>query len=463
MRLAFTGASAANPDALAPSFSPICGWIVANHFEKSLILYAANGRPFGALQTKFGKNPGAHLFYWVPVPGLDGPSPNLTDIPNKYLRGFAEFVLGLTVDEGRAFSKLIDSAVSATELRVPENNSPVSALVGRPLALIRAELRLETAGLHALDQSKSWIAQAPNKQADLKKLLDLALTENPPPELSQFMWTAGAERILCPLRLGDGSDPADGLAGFFLREDLASGPFYASWGLNFGNVKYRKLEHEQDLRLDAVSPLQVTLLMDPRARVHATSGILPRVFFGLPAAEAAGARQVREVFFQAAPALGTSTTPQIPKPSDDYGQWSWACRPPVTGNKQTPYSERPWHEDSDLLGASDRADIEAECPMLNEGWLKLKIAPVRINDLWLKKDSGPPKANTNITLVWSLQGADWLQLSCLDTKKPLGTWERAPLATEYSVTVERDTTYELVARDQAGYEDRRKITIQVES
>ena len=55
--------------------------------------------------------------------------------------------LNLTADQGRAFSQLIDHAVSATEQRVPENSSPVSALVGRPLALVRAELRLEKRGL----------------------------------------------------------------------------------------------------------------------------------------------------------------------------------------------------------------------------------------------------------------------------------------------------------------------------
>jgi len=462
MRLAFTGAPACNPTDVAPAFSPVCGWVVANHFEKSLILYTANGRPAGALQTKFGRKPGTHLFYWVPVPGSNVIGQNYTDIRNKFLQGFAKFILELTPSEGRAFAELIDHAVSDTELRVPENSSPVSALAGRPLALVRAELRLETAGLHALDQKKSWIAEAPNQQAALRGLLNQALKESPPPELSQFMRTKGVERVLCPVRLGDGSDPADGLVGFFVDEDLSTGPFYASWGLNFGG-SFTKLKGLQDLSLDAVNPLRVTLLMDPQARVHATSGVVPRVSFALPAAEAAGARQVREIFFQAAPVLGTTATPEVPKPSDDYGQWSWACRPPVTGSKLTPYSERPWHEDPELVAASDRANLEAGSITITEGWLKLKIAPVRINDLWVKEGTARPKANDKITLVWTQQGADWVQLSSFGSKQPLMTWEKSPLATEFPVTVNQDTTYELVVRDQAGYEDRRQITIQIES
>ena len=464
MRLAFCGTSARNPAPIAPPFSPICGWIVANHFEKSLILYAANGRPVGALQQKFGLQPGPHLFYWVPVPGLNGASPEIEEIPNGYLRGFAKFILNLTADQGRAFGQLIDQAVSATEQRVPENGSPVSVLAGRPLALVRAELRLETAGLPALDQKNSWIAKTRNEKETLGKLLNQALQKSPPAELSQFMRTADAERILCPVRLGDARDPADGLVGFFREQEPAEGPFYAAWGLDFGNGKYETLKPEQDLMLDAANPLRLTLLMDPQARVHATSGVLPRVFFSLPAAEASGARQAREVFFQAAPVLGTTPTPQIPKPSDDYGQWSWACRPPVTGARQTPLSERPWSEDPDLVDASDRANIEAGVPTITEGWLKLKIAPVRINDLWVKEGSVHPRSNTSIMLAWTLQGAERVQLFRLkgNDKEPVrDAWTEAPLGTEYRVTVVRDTTYELVAGDRAGYEDRRQITIRV--
>jgi hypothetical protein len=453
MRLAFSGASALNPATVAPPFSPICGWIVANHFEKSLILYAANGRPVGALQQKFGLNPGPHLFYWVPVPGLDGAGPDIEEIPNSYLRGFANFVLNLTADQGRAFARLIDQAVTATELRVPENTSPVSVLAGRPLALVRAELRVETAGLPALDQKNSWIAKTPSEKDALASA-----------ELSKFMRTAGAERILCPVRLGDARDPSDGLVGFFQTELPTQGPFCAAWGLDFGNGKYEMLKPEQDLMLDAVNPLRLTLLMDPQARVHATTGVLPRVSFSLPAAEAAGARQAREVFFQAAPVLGTTPTPQIPKPSDDYGQWSWACRPPVTGARQTPLAERPWSEDPELLDASDRANIEVGAPTITEGWLKLKIAPVRINDLWVKEGSVHPRSNTSIMLAWTLQGADRVQLFRLkgNDKEPVREpWTQAPLGTEYRVTVQRDTTYELVAGDQTGYEDRRQIKITV--
>src|ERR1019366_1566499 len=133
--------------------------------------------------------------------------------------------------------------------------------------------------LPALDQKNSWIAKTQNEKDNLGKFLNQALQKSPPAELRQFMRTAGAERILCPVRLGDARDPADRLVGFFRGETPGQGPFYAAWGLDFGNGKYETLKPEQDLMLDATNPLRLTLLMDPQARVHATSGVLPRVFF----------------------------------------------------------------------------------------------------------------------------------------------------------------------------------------
>ncbi len=53
MRLTFATAPAGNPTTVAPASSPICGWVVPNQFDQNLTLYAANGKPLGALQRKF--------------------------------------------------------------------------------------------------------------------------------------------------------------------------------------------------------------------------------------------------------------------------------------------------------------------------------------------------------------------------------------------------------------------------
>ena len=460
MRLRFTPASAENPPAMVPASSPICGWVVPNRFDQNLTLYAANGRPLGALQRKFELKGSEEMpFYWVDVPGTvaalvddQAVEQHIKDqIKNPHLRDFALYILRLEGDSSVGFSRLLDQALTATEQRVPEEDPSVSVLVGRPLALVRAEIVLEIPGLPALDQTASW--RASGKDSAIQGLLEAHGLKRFPKneELKALLPTHGVERVRWPVRLGDRRAANDGLVGFFVGDPgPVSRPFYASWG--FGGTIYQKvLEYAQNLSLDCLGPLQVTLLMDPQARVHATSGFLPRVFLELPPAEAAGAKGAREVFFQTAPVLSPLAMPQIPKPSDDYGEWSWAYRPDV----------KNWAEHAELTSASDRGGFSDTYPTIAEGWLKLKIDPVQVLGLW-KQEGGPP------TLAWSVRGAEFLELF-KQTETPNGRvsirkWSRSqePLPREYPLPlpVEPGTTFVLTACDEAGYGDEKTITIQ---
>jgi len=453
LRLEFNGIPAGTQVAGAPPSTPVCGWVVLNRFDQNLVLYAANGRPTSILQ-KFYKPEDLkitdRLFSKVPVPRSSAEGAAEDTIQNQHLKAFEDFVLSLDLDEGREFDKLLNQAVESTGQRVPEENPAVSVLIGRPLALVRAELRFEADGLPALDQEKSWIAP-PASPEDVDKVLNPSL---PVPWPNRFMVTGNVEDVSCPIRLGDRRSASDGLVGFFIG-DSGSSPFYASRGFVFSKdtEKLGKLTSLQNLLLDGRQSLKVTLLMDPQARVHATSGVLPRVFFQLPAAELAAARQVREVFFETAPVLGTPASPHVPKPSDDYGQWSWAYRPDVTA----------WKDNPDLDSTLDRADFSMGWPTLTEGWLKLKIEPVRVRALWMSVPAEKPAKGGTVTLAWSVQGADSVQLVRL---KPDGTVAKIegdfPVHQKaWPVTIEGETTFELRALDEAGYEDKKEITIQV--
>ena len=196
--------------------------------------------------------------------------------------------------------------------------------------------------------------------------------------------------------------------------------------------------------------------MDPQARVHATSGVLPRVFLELPAADSAGAKGAREVFFQTAPVLGPPATPQIPKPSDDYGEWSWAYRPAVTN----------WAEPGELVSVSDRSVLSEPYATLSEGWLKLKIDPVQVLGLWVRDEAPQPAAPT---LAWSVRGAESLQLLRQTKEKPDGElvekWSQAPLPSEFKLPlpVDAGTTFVLVASDEDGYQDKKEIIIRLDT
>ena len=103
---------------------PVCGWIVPNHLDKSLTIYATSGIPLGALQKKLDLQSGANggaagAFYWVDVPGgenvgSDLDAPECADrlatlIENTHLRYFCCWVLGLSADHGGVFSLLVET------------------------------------------------------------------------------------------------------------------------------------------------------------------------------------------------------------------------------------------------------------------------------------------------------------------------------------------------------------------
>ncbi len=459
MRLKFAGIPASTGVQ-----DPICGWVVLNRFDQNLVLYTADGRPVGILQKHFDSEANTR-FYWVSVPGSVGAHALPSGITNIYLRDFAEFVLALEYAAGGSFAKLIDDAVEATERRVPEDNPAISILLGRPLALVRAELRLETDGLPALDQEKSWTAQDQSGSPSLDEILQQSLKTATAPPPNPFMKTRGVEKVHFPVRLGDRRSTNDGLVGFFKGQppagreaaSLHTHPFYSSWGFKFGNVSYSGLRQEQDLELDGETRPHVTLLMDPQARVHVTSGVLPKVALELTASQLKAAKQVREVFFQAAPVLGTPTTPYVPKPSDDYGQWSWTYRPNVTG----------WAEDPNAVSAAELTGPGVGWPTLSEGWLKLKIAPILIRSLWRKAPANKPQKGTNVTLAWSLQGADSLAVFRLrpdgsEETNPEKKWTGSPLVEEFSILLHEHTTFRIRASNQAGFEEYKDIVIEIE-
>ena len=249
MRLNFAPAPAGNPATIAPASSPICGWVVPNQFDQNLTLYAANGKPLGALQKRFELKAGSQKmpYYWVDVPGTVDAHINhqaldkhlAKTIENPHLLDFAHYIRRLTGDQSSDFSRLLDSALAATEQRVPEEDPGVSVLVGRPLALVRAEIRMEIPGLPAFHQNLSWKARGPDTAIRIRQWLETnGLTQFPKDELNLLV-TGGAESVRWPVRLGDRWGSNDGLVGFFAGA-LATEPrpFFASWG--FGGTKYRE-------------------------------------------------------------------------------------------------------------------------------------------------------------------------------------------------------------------------------
>ena len=452
MRLQFQWANAS--DDTNTNGGPVCGWIVPNYLEKSLTVYDANGRPLGALQRKMGQVSGTGdktAFYWLDVPGGQNGGVPATDlgqrlaklIENTHLRRFCLWVLSLNPDMGAVFSDLISDALASADQRVPDEDPGLSVLIGRTLALVRANVQLETFGL-------------PAHKPELRAATGTVL-----PDLIE---TRGFEKVKWPLRLGELGARNDGLIGVFRslartrEDDVSASPFYPAWGQDKDIVSNNvKTFAAQDFSIDCVEPLQVTMLMDPQARVHATTGALPQTFFELPNETVTGAKRAREVVFQTAPVLGFSPTPAMPRPSDDYGEWSWVYRPDVT----------QWKLDPKLIDATDRGGFAGAWPTIAEGWLKLEIAPVKVLSFWLREPAETVTVGTRVHLAWSLQGAESLELVKVKadgkTVESIERWNAAPFPSEYGVVVNAKTTYRIIATAEDAGTDARDLTIKIAS
>ena len=194
--------------------------------------------------------------------------------------------------------------------------------------------------------------------------------------------------------------------------------------------------------------------MDPRAKVHAVTGVLPKKAVTLPPRVSSPMKSAKEAFFQVAPLVSPGGTVSMPKPSDDYGKWSWAYRPQVT----------KWIEVETLTATADQAGFAPQPQQLSEGWLKLRMNPVAILNFWVKEGALAVQPKTNITLGWMLLGGNRATLAAsAEGQEPrqLGVWTSSPFPDQCQVHVQARTTYILVLEDKDGNRSEKRLTIAI--
>lgn len=285
---------------------PIGGWIMPNHLDDALAAYATDGSYLGELaRSADGKD-----LDWMPGP--NAPKGTLADVAAA-APDLGGMLLGLKakgIAAYDAFRSVVDETLWTVEPLGARKDETVSALVGRPLAVVRCALSLELAedALH----EPSW-----------------PTTLDPPaPTLPT---------LKLPVRLGDLGRRADGLIGYFetgnfatfhsVHDPALAGGETSDFITQIGPDNYLKLS------IDA-APKLVTLLVDPRARVGATTGLLPLNDVTIPQrfVEPAMARlalsiRTGPVLSPLASATGPDGKPvialRLPLPASRSGVWSW--------------------------------------------------------------------------------------------------------------------------------------------
>ncbi|GHO90560.1 hypothetical protein KSF_006080 [Reticulibacter mediterranei] len=313
-----------------PATTPICGWVLPNNLDNSLLIYDNQGKILGIINQR--------AIWDSQAPGF----PNMTvdAIANPHLRQMVRYLLNQGETFLSNFISVLDSGLANID---PENfaqHQDLALLIGRPIALVRASLSLELQGLPAIHQGWN------NFRQDLRRT-----TRD----------TNGFSDVVFPIRLGEYQQLNDGLVGYWKEQGdgYADDMFYAPQSDPIADAHIKThADHPAPLQqtLEA-PPTIVSMLVDPRGSVHATCGILPVKGITIPPDQYATALQAIEVLFLSTPIVTDRGKINLPLPVEAGYSWSWAASGQTTeiGNV--------------TLEATFSAQQE-----IREGWLKLSAA-----------------------------------------------------------------------------------------
>jgi hypothetical protein len=382
-RLLFRWISAGNDEIEMSSAvavtSPVCGWIVPNYLENALMFFTGEGKALGELGV-FGAQ---KAVTWHSAAGNPAQSMN-DDLAgaNRYIKKLAEFIFAKPREFFRELLTTIRNAHTYILPNDQEAASSLAVLTGQPLALVRAGLRLESDGVPAFDTSSQELARLLPGQND-----------------KSYDWTlrncAKIREVKFPVRLGDRDHLEDGLVAYFLDSDEPYTTMYAPAATETDTVEitrpaddtitlnlhanidppaqpYNDVQAQiTDLRDCSIIPVQTTLslLIDPRAQVHATTGFLPVKAINIPPDITAAALRNIEVTFFTHPILRSRQGLSLPISLENGYVWNWTTSMIKDGK------EMPQDEPLPAMQAGGRAAFSYTPQTAEDGWLTLTPVP----------------------------------------------------------------------------------------
>lgn len=305
-----------------PATNPVCGWVLPNNLDGSLMIYGPSGEALGYIDQ---------VSRWRVFPGNSGPVIP-ADIDNLHL---AKMVSWICAQPEGFVSGFISTLDVAQENMEPENfaqHESLALLMGQPLALVRTSVQLELKVPLAINVSQDSIGKDIAHFGDIKKGGDL----NSITDIKRQ--TFGFETVEVPLRIGEYRQLSDGLAGYWLEENngYKANQFYAPLTIpitglpsniitrhNSGDMDSEETQFLIPLTLNDKKPHFLSMLIDPRSKIHANCGLLPIKEIHIPPDQYRKALQNIQIAFLSTPILTPQSGIHLSVPNEPGFQWSW--------------------------------------------------------------------------------------------------------------------------------------------
>jgi hypothetical protein len=278
--------------------NPVCGWIIPNHLDQSLLLYAADGGSLGEL-SMITPVSGTRQVVWNAPPHTALTMAQVAVLA-PHVANFVNNITGRGDNDFTALLTAIDSTLWTIDPLGDRSDQDLTVLVGRPLALVRTTLQFSVEGEPIVDAG--W-----------------ASTFNiPAPDFTNYNFC---------IRLGDQATRNDGVIGYFNNYSVFNSVVAPLAGQTYVQQIGGSARNYINLQFNDNSKIALTLLVDPRAAIHATTGILPVKEVTIPQSFVEGPLKNMEISFRSGPLLtqllsDVSQLSLLPL-AEQNGSWSW--------------------------------------------------------------------------------------------------------------------------------------------
>ena len=362
--------------------SPVCGWLLPDHYDGALEVFDAAAEPLGMLLEDISGN-----VVWEGAPGRPGPAgaaPSALRADDTAARHVVRMAAAMIAadaqrradpdaqpDDESALSALlraVDTTAWTTDPFGALGTEHASVLIGRPIAVMRMQLEIEV-------------------EDDLGEGDEATLNLD---ESGRALRRAAYDRLSArriTVRLGELTRTDDGVLGYFVDDDYsrftpvspevlaqarASGRLLGQLGVlgpqMSGPPVSAPITHpyvdddETPLQARPGQKVRLTVLMAPGGSAHATCGVFPRVRTSLSREWVASALKLLMPTFRVGPVLLDPSAVRVPKTTGLPKQQVFTARPdPAT-----------WHDDP-IAAATQDALLPPAAAVVREGYVRITL------------------------------------------------------------------------------------------